>query len=243
MHAILREAGEYAKGVGSGLERQARISGSTAVELTGNAANAVLAAGQRALMIVQRRGQLFAQYKVPQSAFLKDALVGTPAVSMGSDHKHLRSGAWGIVYHAGRLFVVEVVCVYSQNAAKGSPHAWREGVDSIGLASYIVVQAYEQSPGMNRFRAVHERVVSLQTASFLHVPSDHFLRTLPGVDPSFSFDRKAVRLNSQAYEVFCRLNDDAVRGPLQTAVKALDAARKRGEAAAATATAAATNAQ
>ncbi|KAJ3002796.1 hypothetical protein NUW54_g5652 [Trametes sanguinea] len=239
MHAILREAGEYAKGTGSGLERQARISGSTSVELAGNAANALLAAGQRALKIVEWRGKLFTKFRVPQSALLTDALVGTPHPSR-RDHRRLQAGVWGIVYHAGHLFLVDVVCVYSQNAAKGSPHAWREGVDSIGLVSYIVVQAYERSPGMNRFRPVHDRVVTLQTVSYLHVPSEHFLRTLPGSDPSFSLDRKAVRLNNEAYEVFCTLDEDsAVRERIQAAVKALDAARKRGEATeAATATAA-----
>ena len=51
MRAVLREAGEYASGIGSGLERQARISGSTSVELAGNAANAALAAGQRATAV------------------------------------------------------------------------------------------------------------------------------------------------------------------------------------------------
>ena len=53
MHAVLREAEQGAAelGIGSGLERQARISGSSKVELAGNAANAALAAGQRAALV------------------------------------------------------------------------------------------------------------------------------------------------------------------------------------------------
>lgn len=52
MRAILRGIGEYtAHGVGTGLERKARISGSTTIKLTGNSATAALAAGRRAATV------------------------------------------------------------------------------------------------------------------------------------------------------------------------------------------------
>lgn len=51
MQAVLREAGEFTSAVGTGLERNARISASTTVELAGNSANAALAAGRRAAAV------------------------------------------------------------------------------------------------------------------------------------------------------------------------------------------------
>ncbi len=46
MHSVLREA-EEGHAIGTGLERQARISGSSTIQTTGNTFNAALTAGQR----------------------------------------------------------------------------------------------------------------------------------------------------------------------------------------------------
>ncbi len=57
MNAVLRESSQGI-GIGTGLERQVRISARNAVETTGNSANAALAAGQRATTVSLNYTQL-----------------------------------------------------------------------------------------------------------------------------------------------------------------------------------------
>lgn len=105
-------------------------------------------------------------------------------------------------------------------------HAWHESIDSIGLASYIVVKVYEHNLGLNQFAAVHTRVAALQVSSFLHVPSDHFLCKLPG---EHIITNQTVRLSNAAYSVYSELNRPSSKSKVAAAVKLLDSVRKQGE--------------
>ena len=80
--------------------------------------------------------------------------------------------------HSQSLRRPAVITTYCRSGGKSGVHVWHESIDSIGLLSYLVIQVYEQVLSLNQFRAVYQRVVSLQTFSYLHTPSDRFLRTL-----------------------------------------------------------------
>ncbi|PSR82258.1 hypothetical protein PHLCEN_2v6105 [Hermanssonia centrifuga] len=203
MYAVLRKA-EQGLGVGTGLERQARISGSTVVQLTGNTANAALAAGQRATTVVNRRYKVFSKHHIPQSKELGDALIGISHSSQ-PNHQLLKPG---------------------RNGAKNGTHAWVADTKNIGLVSYLVMQVYEPA-FLTKFRAVHQRVAALQTYSFLHVSSDHFLRTLPGTQ-TLSTDGRTMELNQDAYAVFQGLDTTRAKSAINAAVKLLDQARRKG---------------
>ena len=72
-----------------------------------------------------------------------------------------------------------VITLYCRRGGKVAVHAWKPETSNIGEVSYLVMQVYE--PLLHtKFRAVHHRVAALQTVTFSHLPSDHFLRTLPG---------------------------------------------------------------
>ena len=116
-----------------------------------------------------------------------------------------------------------------QHGAKAGTHHWQESANSIGLVSYIVAQVYKQGfPNVNKFGAVHQRVAALQAISFLHVPTNHFLRTLPGPQ-HFSSDRKMLQLNGDAFAAFSALTSARVKQGVVAAVRLLDKARKKGQ--------------
>lgn len=90
--------------------------------------------------------------------------------------------------------------------------------------SYLVVQVFEQAYN-NKFRAVHARVATLQVSSYLHTPSDLFLRTLPGVQ-QLGLGEKVLDLNETAFNVFTDLNTPSARQSLGACIKILTTSRR-----------------
>ncbi|KAH7911038.1 hypothetical protein BJ138DRAFT_1126340 [Hygrophoropsis aurantiaca] len=231
MHAVLREY-QGDQGIGTGLERQKRwIAGAdnrtpnsteaVSQTLAGNAANAVLAAGQRAAIVVRRRLKLFSQYRVPQVNQLSDALVGVPN-SQQQHHELLIPGTYGIVVVRERLFIGQILAIYSQGGGKAGAHSWQPSVKSIGSVSYLAMQIYEHMI-LQQFRAIHQGMAALQAVTFEHLPSDRFLRRLSG-RIALSADGRSLELGIEQFSVYAELlgNLPAVLA----AIKSLDAARR-----------------
>ncbi|KAH7912049.1 hypothetical protein BJ138DRAFT_1005353, partial [Hygrophoropsis aurantiaca] len=237
MTALLREY-EDDRGIGTGLERQKRwiaanenrrnlpSSQTEAVSqtLAGNAANAVLAAGQRAATVIRRRLKLFSQHWVPQINQLADALVGVPN-SQQRHHELLVPGNYGIVIVREKLFIGKVLAIYSQGGGKFGAHSWQPSVKSIGSVSYIAMQIYEYAI-LQQFRAIHQGTASLQAVTFAHVPSDHFLRRLSG-RITLSTDGRSLELEMNLFSVFAELLGKLPA--ILAAVKSLNVARKQGK--------------
>ncbi|KAJ3554974.1 hypothetical protein NM688_g2825 [Phlebia brevispora] len=224
MTAMIKMYESNTLGVGTGLDRQVRTQGRSAVETAGNSANAALAAGQRAAAAVTRRLKNFSAYCVPQYQELGDALIGKPSPAK-LHHTPLTAGIYGIVLHENKLFVGRVITLYCRSGGKGVTHSWQAEAASIGAVSYVVLQLYEAVLA-NRFRAIHRHVLGLQTFTFAHVPSDHFLRTLPG-SQSLSADRRTLQLDHIASNIFQTLDTPQSKSAIRKAVEALDKARRR----------------
>ncbi|KAI0309338.1 hypothetical protein OF83DRAFT_1179744 [Amylostereum chailletii] len=167
---VLREQQGNLKAIGTGLERSARWRNNTSTEpantVSGNSANAELAAGQRATTVVKRRLTVFSRYKIPTAGGLVEGLTNAMIGKPDTMHPALRplsDGVYGIVLHDNKLMLGRVLFVYSQGGGKNATHAWRPEVLSIGAVSYIAMQVYEHSYGLT-FRAVHGRMLSLGIA-------------------------------------------------------------------------------
>jgi hypothetical protein len=118
--------------------------------------------------------------------------------------------------------------MYSQSGGKGSMHAWLSDSTNIGAISYLVVQTYEYAYHHN-FRTVHQRNAALHVGTYVLLPSDRFLCTLTAT-PTLSQDGRTLTLDDTQLQIF---ND--LQGKLQAisrAVKAIVAARKKGQGAA-----------
>lgn len=106
-------------------------------------------------------------------------------------------------------------------------HAWHENAKNIGLVSYIVMQVYEPAFS-KKFRAVHRHIAALQTFSFLHVPSDHFLRMLP-TPQNLSADGRSLELDEESHAVFQDLDSPRSKAAILASILLLGKARRKGK--------------
>ncbi|KAI0669608.1 hypothetical protein C8Q78DRAFT_977184 [Trametes maxima] len=226
MQDVLRA--EQNRGVGTGLERDARWRsyvklGAGTEKTTGNSANAELAAGARAAAVVRRRIKYFQEQKVPFHQDLGDALVGAEAVS--ARHATMVVGSFVLIVHKTRLFIGQVLALYTRSGGRVGFHSSQQSVKSIGLLSYVVVQVFEHSY-LRKFRAIHEDLFALQTVRFLHIPADNVLLRLPA-DCTFSVDKRTLEVDATGYDLFTRLSSAKALPGILEAVKLLTNARRR----------------
>ncbi|KIJ05055.1 hypothetical protein PAXINDRAFT_183005 [Paxillus involutus ATCC 200175] len=134
MQDVLRafESEAQVRGVGTGLERHVRWTGTlgSAETTTGNTANAALAAGQRATAVIRRRQKFFAKYRVPQWQQLGDGLINVPN-SAQPHHNLLTPNSWGFVLVDKAMFIGKVLAIYSRGGGKNAAHSWQPEVKSI----------------------------------------------------------------------------------------------------------------
>ncbi|TFY61741.1 hypothetical protein EVJ58_g4316 [Rhodofomes roseus] len=255
MAAIIREQQDNV-GTTTGLNRAVRIQNQPATKPAGNAANADLAAGQRAAAVVKRRDKIFTENKLPYAHALSDALVAKPNAKQ-ANHDLLTAGHYGVVVDDGRvligrgmlpLFIIAVLynvlltmdlraiqsvfTLYSRTAGKGVAHAWQRNSANIGRVSYIAIQVYE--PRLrNHFRAVLGSMGHLQVFRFAHIPSSQFLVRLPPSSCVARDDGRSLEVELPAFKIF----DDLARAlpRVLAAIKQLQARRKKGQAATAAA--------
>ena len=115
-----------------------------------------------------------------------------------------------------------VLSFYSQGGGKVAAHSWQSDTRSIGAVSYLAIQVYEYAHHRT-FRAVHQRNAALQVFTFGHLPSDHFLRLLPG-QPQLAPDGRTLTVDEEAIRVFTELRGKEKQ--VHLAVKALAGARR-----------------
>ncbi|KAH9841944.1 uncharacterized protein C8Q71DRAFT_885445 [Rhodofomes roseus] len=226
MAAIIREQQDNV-GTTTGLNRAVRIQNQPATKPAGNAANADLAAGQRAAAVVKRRDKIFTENKLPYVQALSDALVAKPNAKQAK-HDLLTAGHYGVVVDDGRVLIGRVFTLYSRTAGKGVAHAWQRDSANIGRVSYIAVQVYE--PRLrNHFRAVLGSMGHLQVFRFAHIPSSQFLLRLPPSSCVVRDDGRSLEVELPAFKIF----DDLARAlpRVLAAIKQLQARRKKGQAA------------
>ncbi|KIJ59917.1 hypothetical protein HYDPIDRAFT_170487 [Hydnomerulius pinastri MD-312] len=166
-HAILKE--QQGRGAGTGLERAARWTGSSAQSSSGNAANAATVAKQGVRKAMTRRKQIFTLAKLPFLAVLADARI--------SMLKPLESGHYGLIFTSGRLRIGKVIALYSKGGGKNGKHGAALKADHIAALSYVGVQVYQQY-FRQTFRAVTDETAKFQTHQFAFLPSIMFLCTL-----------------------------------------------------------------
>ncbi|TFY67004.1 hypothetical protein EVJ58_g1898 [Rhodofomes roseus] len=249
MAAIIREQQDNV-GTTTGLNRAVRIQNQPATKPAGNAANADLAAGQRAAAVVKRRDKIFTENKLPYAHSLSDALVAKPNAKQAK-HDLLTAGHYGVVVDDGRVLIgrgmqfiiavlyyvpltmrlrgsMAVITLYSRTAGKGVAHAWQHDSANIGRVSYIAVQVYE--PRLrNHFRAVLGSMGHLQVFRFAHVPSSQFLMRLPPSSCIVRDDGRSLEVELPAFKIFDDLERALPR--VLAAIKQLQARRKKGQAA------------
>ncbi|THH16626.1 hypothetical protein EUX98_g9272 [Antrodiella citrinella] len=225
MQSFLRE--QQDRGVSSGVGREIRWTGSVsaAAPVNGNSLNAALAAGQRAQTVSARRLKKFTEFFVPSPLDLSHAMVGTPSSSQLHSCP-LQRGSYGLVIVDSQLMVCKVIALFSRGGGKTGVHSWYASLDNIGLLSYASVQIYEPSAGQpGKFRAIHRRSSTLQCYTFAHLPSDAFLRLLPGVQ-TLSQDQKILHLNRSSGIIYNTYAGDTQN--INSAVTSLMKARRKG---------------
>ncbi|EIW76421.1 hypothetical protein CONPUDRAFT_131026 [Coniophora puteana RWD-64-598 SS2] len=184
---------EALDGTTTGGNRRIRTAGQ--VRLTGNSLNAELAAGTRAVEVKKLRSRVFSQHDLAPVADIVDACIDARNAKPGREP--LVPNAYALVLVAEDVWIGRVMAIYSQGGSTSMPHAWQERIDSVGLASYIVLQLYE--PGIVRhvFRGVHDSAKALGAFRFAHVPVVHFLQRVPGPF-SLSADDRSLIVNHAA---------------------------------------------
>ncbi|KAF8229011.1 hypothetical protein L208DRAFT_1483244 [Tricholoma matsutake] len=196
MNVVLRKHSQ--KAIGTGLERQARWQNSSApggrsknevAVLTGNSANAELAAGQHAAAVIHRRLQMLTANHVPQNIanYLSDGYVGVPSIQ-NAHHAILIPGMFTIVLYKSWLVVVSLVHMHGKvllGTWVQSPIFWHKSFNSL-------------------FHAVHKDMAHLQAFTFNHFTSDSFLWLLPG-SANMSPDCRTLQLDEVAYAAYAQL--------------------------------------
>jgi len=181
-----------------------------------------LAAGQRATSVIKSRLDVFSKHGITRNKELSHACI-SHKTSASQSLSVLAAGSYCLVLARNRLLVGRAITVYSQNGGKSGAHLRQHNIQNIGLLSYAVVQGYENSMH-TQFRSVLRSSASLQSSTFLHVPSEHFLWLLPGTQ-TLSVDGRSLDLNTEAWSIFRSLN--ANLGPLLTAVAELVKLKKK----------------
>ncbi|KAF9646213.1 hypothetical protein BDM02DRAFT_3189012 [Thelephora ganbajun] len=201
------------------------IDPSEVSELSGNSANAEVAARDQVKAALELRCKFFTP-QVNYARYLADGLVGSTA--LGTDRSPLKSGSWAFVFSDSNVYVGEVLALYSKEAGAGINHAWQQSTNSIGAISYLIVQAYEAptSGRTNSFRSVlNSQVAMWADRAFLHVPVTQFLCKLQ--DPPTSTMPGKLTLSGKDWLVFQKMaGSSSLRENLAKAIKELNAATR-----------------
>lgn len=104
-------------------------------------------------------------------------------------------------------------------------HCWQHSVTTVGLISYVVMQAYEPS-FLRKFRAVHHNLAYLQTYRFILVPCDYLLIRLSTAQCTLSPDGRTLELDQAGYNFFATLSSSTCLPMLVEAAKLLTKARR-----------------
>ncbi|KAJ7229866.1 hypothetical protein GGX14DRAFT_553370 [Mycena pura] len=156
LQAVMRSAD--ARKATTGLNRKAiteRPEGAPQEDAksTGNAANAALAAKDRA-----------DDTKVAEA----DITHLTP----------LEAGNFVFIIEKTEILLANVLSIYSKGGGKAGRHDWVPQVPGIGKISYILAQTFEHSGGRS-FRRIHRASSMLGVSRFAHLPSGSILVRIP----------------------------------------------------------------
>ncbi|KAJ7206825.1 hypothetical protein GGX14DRAFT_567902 [Mycena pura] len=171
LQAVMRSAD--ARKATTGLNRKAiteRPEGAQQedAKATGNAANAALAAKERADDTLRRRRTL-AQHLICQTQVAEaDITHLTP----------LEAGNFAFVIEKTEILLAKVLSIYSKGGGKAGRHDWVPQVPGIGKISYILAQTFEHSGGRS-FRRIHRASSMLGVSRFAHLPSGSILVRIP----------------------------------------------------------------
>ncbi|KAJ3528013.1 hypothetical protein NMY22_g9566 [Coprinellus aureogranulatus] len=75
-----------------------------------------------------------------------------------------------------RVFIGEVIALYSKGNGKRAKHEWRPALTALGNASYIYVRLYSPMAGQNIFTSLD--CMDLSSPTFIQVPRTHLLFSL-----------------------------------------------------------------
>ena len=98
------------------------------------------------------------------------------------------------------LTVVTVLCLYSKTGGRNGKHAWVASVPNISMASYIVMQAYENMYN-RQFRPILRSAQQLQVKTFALLAAPHFLCTLDQAPRDLGRGKEISVADSQRFVV------------------------------------------
>ncbi|KAF8193695.1 hypothetical protein BJ912DRAFT_848156 [Pholiota molesta] len=181
IHEIVRLE-ESQQGSSTGLNRRVRWEKSAAGSIatlieadviTGNVANARVAARAGADEIIRRRRKEF-----PNVPGMDPNDLATAKVNL---MLKLKRGSFGVVAYDGELMIGKVITMYEKGGGKVAKHGWVSEVTSVGFISYLSVQIWKQTARNQRFfRAIwHPKLKQHGLPRFAHLPAAAFLLHLP----------------------------------------------------------------
>ncbi|TFK57957.1 hypothetical protein BDN72DRAFT_966450 [Pluteus cervinus] len=162
------------RGIGTGLERNARWKGTASVVApsaptqAGNARNAAEVAKMKTSKAAQKWRRIFTSNKVPEAERLATAGITKlrKLEANGTD--------FILVVANDKVGIGKVIGLQSKSAAKNARHQFTMSIDNISSASYISIQFFEQKYG-SRFTSLTSRTTLVGTNQFEHIPSAQVL--------------------------------------------------------------------
>ncbi|OCB83926.1 hypothetical protein A7U60_g9133 [Sanghuangporus baumii] len=196
-HSLIKKINDVLKltqqdqGVGTGLERRMRWTGSTT---EGNSANASVVKAVKTSESYAQRSTIYSRFRMPRTIF---KYLSTGALDEGH---HLCEGSFVLVFVNNCVLVGKVVAMYTKGGGKNGKHSYLRNASNIGQLSYVALQTFEYT-SKRLFRAIHSSRAHLRVHSFAHIQPYEFLFALPD-SPKVRHNGNSVELSETAHRLW-----------------------------------------